>query len=110
MSIVKYSIIFLASKILLNEGIVVLFGEDPIVVDIVNDFIWYLNFWVLLVELLSLLCFIELRQCWRLGCVLIIFSVRCRFLTILLGGLGFLLLLVFVVSLDFFSMVVVELL
>ena len=36
MSIVKYSSIFLASKILLNEGIVVLFGEDPIVIDIVN--------------------------------------------------------------------------
>ena len=110
MSIVKYSSIFLASKILLYEGFVILFGENPIVVDIVNDFVRYLNFWVLLVELLSLLLFIELRQCRRLRCVLFIFSVRGRFLTILLGGLGFLLLYVFVVSLDFFSMVVVELL
>ena len=110
MSIVKYSSIFLASKILLYEGFVVLFGENPIVVDIVNDFVRYLNFWVLLVELFSILRLIELRQCRRLRCVLFIFSVRGRFFTILLGGLGFLLLYVFVVSLDFFSMVVVELL
>ena len=109
MSIVKYSSIFLASKILSYDGFVLLFGEDPIVIDIVDDFVRYLNFGILLVELFSLLRLIELRQSRRLGCALFIFSIRGRFLTILLGSFGFLFLLIFVVSLYFFSMVLVEL-
>ena len=108
MSIVKYSSIFLASKILRDEGFVLLFSENPIVVDIVNNLIRYLNFGVLIVELLSLLRLVKLWHSRRLDCVLFVFSFGGCFLTVFLGSLSFLLILVFVVSIDFFCMVIVE--
>ena len=108
MSMCKCSSIFLASKILCDEGFVLLFGKDPIIVDIVDDFVRYLNFRVFLVELFSKFSLIEFRKSRWLNFILLTFSLRSSFLTIFLGSFGFLLLLIFFVSFDFFCMVFVE--
>lgn len=39
--------------ILCNESFCFFVGEHPIIVDMIHDFIWNLNFWVFIVELFA---------------------------------------------------------